>query len=393
MRFYRKSALLLLLSGGIALPGSAQQQQTRTDQTKPKQTFSPNTENAAHEYKPKPLTLDEGLAILSSALDSRHHAAFSSDCSHFVHGLYERAGFPYSYAPSVELYAGIDQFRRVTYPQPGDLAVWRGHAGIIVNPGQHTFFSLLRSGAGVASYESAYWKKKGRPRFFRYVKSAPGQMLASSVRTASLRPTALEESEVDEDAPEDAISEVPDEHPNRTVAAKSPANQSPVNQSTVNQPLNAASPFVVLVNGTHPKPEQVADAFLGACTDSEQNFRGRDLSKSAQPLIVFDHFTVKKVHIAGTQAWADVQIDELASVTAGRTQARTHAERQRWPLIRRERTEWELVPPPGTVYLPQPVAVRLLAQQLARLTEDTPATARSQEKTELAQLLNVLLHK
>ena len=134
---------------------------------------------------PRPLTLDEGLAIISAALDSRHHAKFKTDCSHFVHGLYERAGFHYAYAPSADLYLGIDEFERVTTPQPGDMAVWRGHAGIVINPAQHTFFSLLRSGAGVDSYDSYYWKKKGHPRFFRYVRTAPSDDFSNSEWAAS----------------------------------------------------------------------------------------------------------------------------------------------------------------------------------------------------------------
>jgi cell wall-associated NlpC family hydrolase len=123
--------------------------------------------------------------VISAALDVRHQAKFRTDCSHFVHGLYQRAGFPYTYAPSAALYAGIDAFERVTNPQPGDLAVWRGHAGIVVNPAQHSFFSLMTSGIGIASYDSSYWKKKGRPRFFRYVRALPEDERPSSVWTAS----------------------------------------------------------------------------------------------------------------------------------------------------------------------------------------------------------------
>jgi hypothetical protein len=375
MRFSFKNGLLLLLISLMAISSAgAQKAQERSDRT-----YSVTSHSLRQA---RPLNLDEGLSILTVALDSRHHAAFRSDCSHFVHGLYERAGFPYAYAPSSDLYAGIDGFRRVTNPQPGDLAVWRGHAGIVVNPVQHSFFSLLRSGPGVDSYDSPYWKRKGRPRFFRYVKAAPGSLLAGSTSNVSLRPTAFEDDE-------SRSSEKP--------ASATPADRTSENtlssQRVANPPSNVSIAPLVVVNSIHPKPDQVANAFLRACTDSEPNFRGRDLSKSTQPLIVFDRFTVKKVHISGTQAWADVQIDELASITGGQSQARTRSERQRWPLIRRDRTGWELVLPRDTVYLPQPIAVRLLAQQLARLTEDTSATSRSQEKTELAQLLNVLLQK
>ncbi len=133
----------------------------------------------------RPLTRHEGSAIVRAALHSRHLAGSPSDCSHLVHAVYERAGFLYEYAPSSDLYAGIDEFRRVAKPQPGDLVVWRGHAGIVVNPSRHSFFSMLGSGPGVDFYDSPYWKQRGRPRFFRYVKRVPSGVLSSSIRTAN----------------------------------------------------------------------------------------------------------------------------------------------------------------------------------------------------------------
>jgi hypothetical protein len=133
------------------------------------------------------LTRHEGTAIVRTALHSRPRAGSPSDCSHLVHALYERAGFPYEYAPSSNLYAGADEFRRVAKPQPGDLAVWRGHAGIVVNPAEHSFFSMLSSGPGVDSWDTPYWKQRGRPRFFRYVKQAASGAFAGSIRTTNLK--------------------------------------------------------------------------------------------------------------------------------------------------------------------------------------------------------------
>jgi hypothetical protein len=378
MRFPTKAALLFLLCCRAGFPAALAQQKPGGS------TATHRITREAPAPLVKPLTLDEGLAILNAALDSRHHAGFSSDCSHFVHGLYQRAGFPYEYAPSSDLYAGVDEFRRVQNPQPGDLAVWRGHTGIVVNPAQHSFFSLLRSGPGVDSYDSPYWRRSGPPRFFRYVKTSRS-VLSSSLRTASLNPTPLENAGPHQPTAEDPSSDELEE---------SSSESGPSAKLAVNRPVNTAIPSVSVVHSIHPKPDQVEAAFLQACADSEENLRGRDLFKSAQPVIVFDHFAVRKVHIAGNQGWIEVQIDELASLTGGKAQVHKLSERQRWPLSRRDKTSWELAAPRGTIYVPQQIAVRILSHQLAQLTEKRPDTeSRSQQKAELARVLDSLLQE
>jgi len=123
----------------------------------------------------KTLTADEGLAVISAALDRRVRRYSGQDCSHLVHAIYERAGFHYAYATSDDLYEGVDKFQRVAQPQPGDLIVWHGHAGIVVRPSRHVFFSFMSAGPSVDDYESPYWVRRGRARFYRYVKSdCPG---------------------------------------------------------------------------------------------------------------------------------------------------------------------------------------------------------------------------
>ncbi len=119
------------------------------------------------------LNSDDGLAVISAALDSRVRPFFGGDCSHLVHAIYERAGFSYPYQTSFELYDGAGKFQRVWYPQPGDLVVWRGHVGIVVRPSRHVFYSFLRSGPTTDDYQSPYWISRGIPRFYRYVKNAP----------------------------------------------------------------------------------------------------------------------------------------------------------------------------------------------------------------------------
>lgn len=109
--------------------------------------------------RPTELLLDTALAMEQTDMD----------CSHLVHDLYRRAGLDYDYANSISLYKGVNAFRRVVRPQAGDLIVWRGHVGIVVDPQEQTFVSALRTGVKVASYVSRYWKNKGVPRFLHYV--------------------------------------------------------------------------------------------------------------------------------------------------------------------------------------------------------------------------------
>jgi hypothetical protein len=367
MRIHAKGALVFLL---LCVPA------TRVALAQEKQAISNGAYRVTREtpdLQQKPigsrgLTRSEGLAILDVALDSRDHAEFAFDCSHFVHGIYERAGLPYEYASSSDLYAGIDEFRRVARPQPGDLAVWRGHAGIVVNPVQHSFFSVLSSGPGIASYDSPYWKRRGRPHFFRYIKSIPRGARSTSIRTASWKPTDLGNTERHETAAEDPVPDI-----NETAR-------------------------VVVLNFVRHKPDQVETAFLQACNDSAEMLRGRDLFKPAQSLVVFGDFEVKKVHITGNQGWIDVQIDELVSLVGSKVEVRKRSERQRWSLRRDDNKSWKLTPSRNAIYFPQHTAERILAHRLAELTEDTPDNtpgnnSGTQEKAELARLLDVLFEK
>lgn len=384
MRFPVQGALLFLLLGLAAIPALSAPEE-RGSSNAPHQVTRTERDRQQKAIQARPLTLGEGLAILGAALDARHHSGFSTDCSHFVHELYERAGFPYEYASSSDLYGGIDQFRRVANPQPGDLAVWHGHAGIVINPAQHSFFSALRSGPGVDSYDSPYWKQRGRPRFFRYVKAGPGGVVSTSIRTASLKPTGLGNRQLPEADGEDSVSGGPKKSLSETGTSAELAE---------NQPLDTETSGALVVNSVRPKPDQVSAAFLEACKDREESLRGRDLFKSAPSLVVFDHFAVKKVHITRNQGWAEVEIDQLVSLTESKAELHRRSGRQRWSLSRRDNNNWELTPSPNTIYLPQHAAARILAHELAQLTDDGPDTAsRTQDKAELTRVLGVLLEK
>jgi cell wall-associated NlpC family hydrolase len=133
---------------------------------------APHTNKSSHAASHR-LTKNDRKSLVAAALSEHlQQEEDGSDCSHLVHAIYETAGFPYEYAPSDDLYVGVPSFQRVRAPLPGDLVVWRGHVGIVIKPSHHTFFSALRSGLDTDDYNSPYWKRRGQPRFFRYIKRA-----------------------------------------------------------------------------------------------------------------------------------------------------------------------------------------------------------------------------
>jgi len=125
------------------------------------------------------LNSDQGLTLVNTASKHREQVSPKPDCSHLVHQIYELSGFPYPYASSFDLYHGIDNFSRVTKPRAGDLVVWRGHVGIVVDPAEHTFYSSVRLGLRTEYYDGPYWRAQGRARFYRY------GLLGSADRTAT----------------------------------------------------------------------------------------------------------------------------------------------------------------------------------------------------------------
>jgi len=137
-----------------------------------KTVTDPASRKGRGQKNAKTLSSDDQLAVIASALDSKTPRFAEHDCSHLVHAIYERAGFPYAYASSDDLYDGVKGFQRVSEPQTADLVVWRGHAGIVIRPSRHVFFSFLHAGPGTDDYRSRYWVGRGEPRFYRYVKNA-----------------------------------------------------------------------------------------------------------------------------------------------------------------------------------------------------------------------------
>jgi NlpC/P60 family len=232
------------------------------------------TRGSSEAIAPWLVSSDQGLAIIGAALESRKPTDSNADCSNLVHAIYERAGFPYSYSNSSELYRGIKEFRRVLHPQPGDLVVWRGHVGIVISPVQHTFFSAMRSGRGVEFYDSPYWQALGRPRFFRYLKAASRTQLSASTRNANLKPRFSSNTESHGPVPADETSAL--------ASGVSSAGQA---TSTSRPGHNGNEPAIGTVQSATVAPEGVSIADPPAALPEIEGPQAASLPKSESQTI------------------------------------------------------------------------------------------------------------
>ena len=146
--------------------------------------------------EPRLASPDDGEAIVETAWELRRGLLPKPDCWQFVHAIYSRAGFAYDYAQAADLFDGVASFRRVKKPQPGDLVVWQGHAGIVVDPSEHSFYSSVPKGFALEDYRSNHWAARGTPRFYRYlVEDAHGVQPPSPILIMQPVPTTDLESD------------------------------------------------------------------------------------------------------------------------------------------------------------------------------------------------------
>jgi hypothetical protein len=148
-------------------------------------------------------------------------------------------------------------------------------------------------------------------------------------------------------------------------------------------------PTVLMVRSFRPKVELIRAAVFEQVRETGESLETQDVLKLDPVVVAFDRLEIQKLHLTGDRGWAEVRISEPL-IIASRTPANKLGGMQRWNLRRRGADSWELALPQDAIYIPREVAVRLLAHQLAALT-DAHTTGQSDRKVQLAHLLNMLL--
>ncbi len=344
------------------------------------------------------LTAEEGRTIVNTAWGWEQSTEGTQDCSHLVHQVYLLAGYDYPYASSFDIYAGNENFGRVKTPQAGDLVAWPGHVGIVVDALQHSFYSLVSTGLEAQDYAGPYWRSRGRPRFYRYKVEDSGSV---TVAKAAAAPGASKSAEPRKGAA-GAGERSPAEYSASNKAPKAASERTAVIHARVaattpeapSETAEVPPSIIIAAARKQPTRGEVAAAISELSSATGNVLRASDPSKLQTPVVIYERLDVERVEIKRDHGWAHLQIDSKASIAGGGTDLKRRREKVRWELRRME-TGWEAVTPTDRTYVPRDVAVRNLADQLARLTASDGSAAHDDKilrrESQLANLLSVLL--
>jgi len=300
---------------------------------------------------------EEGEAIVETAWELRRGLGPKPDCSHFVNAVYAQSGFDYKYARSTVVFDGIPTFARVPRPQPGDLVVWRGHIGIVVDPDEHSFYSSVLSGFAIEDYRSNYWSNRGRPRFYRYlVDEVHSSRIQARLKAERTMPSV--------DHPRADSS--PGLQTKRDLNSPADATDGSSTRSNTKFEFSDAEVFDAVFVSRRAKPSK--SEILGAIVRSADANGERLLRPGrldSQPMIlVADPFTVGELNIHDRSGWVGLEANQATSIRYGKTDLKRTDARLRVSL-RRDEQGWILLWPRDRIYMRRELAIRVLANHLA----------------------------
>ncbi len=337
----------------------------------------------------RPLSVREGRVIVHETSFVETSEGRTEDCSHFVHDLYEQAGYPYPYASSGDLYLGTENFVRVRAPHPGDLVVWRGHVGIVMDPHEHSFFSSVNSGPRTEYYNSAYWRARGLPRFYRYLTDSPLKTGPTTTERASRGP---EQGPSVPGATGRRAIYGPTLEAVKTAPTKIPAVTAQSEDLVESGAPSVVAPQIVLhISGKQPTAADVVQGLTATNRDAGEILRTGNLEWLGRPVIIYQDLRVTDVAIKGKRGSARVEVDCIARLAGGQMDSRRDGEQFELEL-QRTKKGWVMNPWDENTYVPREAAVRVLAARLAALTQREDVTAvKEREQAQIIRLLSLLV--
>ena len=323
---------------------------------------------------------EQGEAVAAFALQAEKRIHPKPDCSHLVHLLYARAGLIYPYEDSRVLYRGISDFQRVKTPQPGDLAVWLGHVGIVLSPEEKTFLSSVRSGILTESWMAPHWARRGRPRFYRYRIGPEADMnLLGAIMGNDSRPQmeARSNSRIPPSVqlPSYATQEIADSDADRS----QPESGESLPQDTRSKDESghdSGSVVATIIQRQMPSRRQIAAAILESSRTRAIQLIGGETLDVTHPFSVFSRLEVKRIKIKHENGSVTLQLSETMCQEDGRILPARTVERE-LTISRRSDGVWAISDPRERTYLMEEQALEIFERQAALSLPRAPNSSKT----------------
>jgi len=101
--------------------------------------------------------------------------------------------------------------------------------------------------------------------------------------------------------------------------------------------------------------------------------RGWPPADFKRTVLVYDRLNVERVELKRDRGSVHIEVEGRLSIAGERFEAKPRREKLKWEL-RRTPQGWQLQAPSNRAYVPRDVAVRVLAGQLASLTQNDAAS-------------------
>jgi hypothetical protein len=150
-------------------------------------------------------------------------------------------------------------------------------------------------------------------------------------------------------------------------------------------------PKTVVVYATRLKADQIDNALREQFQAFADTLETRDLLALEPGVMSFDRLDVQKLQLKGNKGSAQLRVYGAVALASTGGHSKEHTDLQRLEL-HHANGGWEVVLPSNAIYLPRSTVVRILAHQLAALTDNSqPPQSGNDQQVQLARWLNVLL--
>jgi len=130
---------------------------------------------------------------------------------------------------------------------------------------------------------------------------------------------------------------------------------------------------MVVTAANRPTDKEVGEAISEFNSAAGNLLRGWPSTDPKRIILVYDQLNVERIELKGDRGWASAEVEGRLSIGGNGFEGSRHVEKLRWEL-RRTHQGWLLLAPANRAYVPRDVAVRVLAGQLAFLTQNETAS-------------------